>query len=72
MGESDAKRDDFHGYTITADILDATDAALLHCLPANRGEEVTEAAIEHDNALVWQQAQNRLHVQKALLAHLLE
>jgi len=71
MGEPDDKRDDFDGWTVTEDVLDAADATFMHCLPANRGQEVTDAAIESDRSLVWQQAENRLHVQKALLATLL-
>jgi ornithine carbamoyltransferase len=72
MGEDDAKRAAFDGWTVTTDVLETADAKLMHCLPANRGEEVTDAAIESDRSLVWQQAQNRLHVQKALLVELLE
>ncbi|WP_323677779.1 ornithine carbamoyltransferase [Halorubellus sp. PRR65] len=71
MGEDDSKRDDFDGWTVTEDVLEAADAQFMHCLPANRGEEVTDAAIESDRSLVWQQAENRLHVQKALLVELL-
>ena len=49
----------------------APDAKLMHCLPAHRGEEVTDAVVESDRALVWRQAENRLHAQKALLVELL-
>jgi len=47
------------------------DSLLMHCLPAHRGEEVTDAALESDNSIVWDQAENRLHAQKGLLTHLL-
>ena len=43
------------------------DAIVLHCLPAHRGEEITDEVIEGPASAVWQQAENRLHAQKALL-----
>ncbi len=42
-------------------------AIVLHCLPAHRGEEITDEVIEGPASAVWQQAENRLHAQKALL-----
>ncbi|PSP54735.1 ornithine carbamoyltransferase [Halobacteriales archaeon QS_1_67_19] len=75
MGEEDereAKLADFEGFQVNADLLaEAPNADVLHCLPAHRGEEITAEVLESDRAVVWQQAENRLHAQKALLAHLL-
>ena len=47
-------------------------AVFLHCLPAHRGEEITAEVIDGPNSVVWEQAENRLHAQKALMAWLLE
>ena len=73
MGQEDKrgqKLEDFEGFQITTDLLE--DRPFMHCLPAHRGEEVTDDAIESDNAIVWDQAENRLHAQKGLLVWLAE
>ena len=73
MGQEDErerKLADFEGFQITRELLG--DRALMHCLPAHRGEEVTDAVLESDNAIVWDQAENRLHAQKGLMAWLAE
>tara|TARA_Y100001958_G_scaffold152517_1_gene138787 strand:- start:53 stop:949 length:897 start_codon:yes stop_codon:yes gene_type:complete len=48
-----------------------TDAIFMHCLPAHRGEEVTEEVLNSSASVIWQEAENRLHAQKALLEYLL-
>jgi ornithine carbamoyltransferase len=64
----------FEGYRVTARVfgLAAPDAIFLHCLPAHRGEEVDAAVIDSPASAVFDQAENRLHAQKALLLTLLE
>ncbi len=57
------------GFQVNEDLVD--DQLIMHCLPAHRGEEITDAVIESDNAIVWDQAENRLHAQKGLLTYLL-
>jgi ornithine carbamoyltransferase len=63
----------FQGYQVSADLmrLAAKNAIFLHCLPAHRGEEVTEEVFEGKQSRVFDQAENRLHVQKAILATLM-
>ena len=58
-------------FQVNADLLDDS-PIVLHCLPAHRDEEITENVLESDRAVVWQQAENRLHAQKGLLAFLLD
>jgi len=64
----------FQPYQVNEELLDLADpgAIVLHCLPAHRGEEITDAVIEGPASCVWDQAENRLHAQKALLASLLD
>ena len=63
----------FPPYQIDDTIMDcgAPDAVFMHCLPAHRGEEVTASVIDGPRSLAWDEAENRLHVQKALLEFLL-
>lgn len=63
----------FQPYQVNQKLLDYADpdAIVLHCLPAHRGEEITDEAIEGPHSRVWDQAENRMHAQKALLVSLL-
>jgi ornithine carbamoyltransferase len=63
----------FQGYSVDQELMRRADpkAIFLHCLPAHRGEEVAEAVLEGPQSRVWDEAENRLHVQKALLAMLM-
>ncbi|MFC7018407.1 MULTISPECIES: ornithine carbamoyltransferase [Haloarcula] len=73
MGQEDRREEKlaaFDGFQVTSDLLG--DRRLMHCLPAHRGEEVTDEVVEGDNAIVWDQAENRLHAQKGLLVWLAE
>ena len=71
--EAEARRLAFQGYTVDAALmkLAAPGAIFLHCLPAHRGEEVSDEVIEGPQSRVFDEAENRLHVQKALLATLM-
>ena len=71
--ERDVRMDDFEGFQVCADLLEhAPEASVMHCLPAHRGEEITDDVIEGERSIVFDQAENRLHAQKALLSWLLE
>jgi ornithine carbamoyltransferase len=63
----------FQGYAVDQELMRHADpkAIFLHCLPAHRGEEVSEAVLEGPQSRVWDEAENRLHVQKALMAMLM-
>lgn len=71
--EKEERRLAFHDYKITREILgDARrDCIVLHCLPAHRGEEIEDEVLDGSSSRVWDQAENRLHTQKALLSMLL-
>ena len=75
MGEEHSKEKlaafEAGAFQVNADLLD-DGPIVLHCLPAHRDEEITENVLESDRAVVWQQAENRLHAQKGLLAFLLD
>ncbi len=76
MGEEDIKESklkDFVGYQLDTALLNkaASDALVLHCLPAHRGEEITDDVLDSVQSGVWDQAENRLHAQKAILVRLM-
>jgi ornithine carbamoyltransferase len=76
MGQEDqaaARAAIFRPYQVNEDLLAAAPAGvrILHCLPAHRGEEITESVLESERSLVFDQAENRLHAQKAILEALL-
>jgi ornithine carbamoyltransferase len=72
--QEQAKREKaFKGYQINEPLMEVADpkALFMHCLPAHRGEEISETMMEHPSSVVWDEAENRLHAQKALLEFLL-
>ncbi|SIP99781.1 ornithine carbamoyltransferase [Marinobacterium stanieri] len=76
MGQEDEQKErirEFRGYQVSPELMDhaAEDAIFMHCLPAHRGEEVSEDMLEDPRSVVFDEAENRLHAQKALLEFLL-
>jgi len=72
--EAERRRADLDPYQLNEELLDlgSARAIALHCLPAHPGEEITEGALYGERSAVWDQAENRLHAQKALLELLLD
>jgi ornithine carbamoyltransferase len=71
--ETEARRDAFAGYRVDDALMDAAgpEARAMHCLPAHRGEEISSAVMNGPRSLIFDQSENRLHVQKALLLELI-
>lgn len=71
-GEAERRRRDFASFQVNPDLLSYSpkEVFVMHCLPAHRGEEITDEVLDSPNSLAWDQAENRLYVQKALLAGL--
>ncbi|HEY7656584.1 MAG TPA: ornithine carbamoyltransferase [Burkholderiales bacterium] len=71
--ESAKRKRDFAAWRVDRDMMKAAkkDALFMHCLPAHRGEEVAAAVIDGPQSVVWDEAENRLHTQKALMEYLL-
>jgi ornithine carbamoyltransferase len=71
--EAILRKKSFQPYQVNSELFDAArpDAIFMHCLPAKRGEETTDPVMEHPRSAVFDQAENRLHAQKALLLMML-
>ena len=76
MGQEEeqiVRKEHFRAYQVTPALMDFAhpDALFMHCLPAHRGEEVSHEMLEDPRSVVWDEAENRIHVQRALLEYLL-
>jgi ornithine carbamoyltransferase len=76
MGQEDEKQQriaDFKGFQVNAELMSKApaDAIIMHCLPAYRGLEITDETVESENSVIFDQAENRLHFQRALLKYLM-
>jgi ornithine carbamoyltransferase len=71
--EAEERRDAFARYRVDAALLEMAgpDAVAMHCLPAHRGEEITSEVMDGPRSIIWEQSENRLHIQKALLVEVL-
>ena len=73
--ESEQKQREFafQGYCVDDELMATakSDSIVLHCLPAHRGEEISDSVIEGTHSVVWDEAENRLHIQKAIMATLM-
>lgn len=71
--ENNMRAEAFQGYQINQELVDCAkkDVIVMHCLPANRQKEITEEVLEGPNSVIFDEAENRLHVQKAILVHIL-
>jgi ornithine carbamoyltransferase len=67
--EDNAKRKILENYQVTNELINLAkdESIFLHCLPAHRGEEVTEEVIDGDKSFVWDEAENRVHAQKGII-----
>ncbi|MGV9174091.1 MAG: ornithine carbamoyltransferase, partial [Promethearchaeia archaeon] len=76
MGQEDEKEERlavFKPYQVNKELVSATDKDpyIMHCLPAHRGIEITDEVLDSERSIVFQQAENRLHVQKAIMLKLM-
>ena len=76
MGEEhlDGKMNDFDGFQVNEDLVAHADEAwrFMHCLPAHRGEEVTDGVMDHKQSIVFDQAENRMWAQMSIMARLVD
>jgi len=72
--EAEVRRSAFQGWQVDDALMAVAgpDAVFMHCLPAHRGEEVTDAVLDGSASVVWQQAANRMDAKRALFAFLVE
>ena len=70
--ETERRKIDFKDFQINNELLEAAknDCIVMHCLPAHRGEEITDEVIDGEHSVVFDEAENRLHTQKAILVKL--
>lgn len=73
-GEAEKRKRDFKGFQVNAEVMSKAkkDCMLLHCLPAHRGEEITEEVLEKHASEIFDEAENRLHAQKAVLVKVMQ
>ena len=72
--EQDKRLDIFQSYQLNADLLGGakSDAIVLHCLPAHRDEEITDEVLEGEQSVAFDQAENKMHIHKAILEHFIK
>jgi ornithine carbamoyltransferase len=71
--EAVARKKAFEGFQINSRVMGLAkkDAIVMHCLPAHRNEEITDEVMEGPRSVIWDEAENRLHIQKAILDRLI-